>query len=117
MEDEDLSAAEVETFRQRLLSRREAVQAERVASAADRRPVALDQQSVGRLSRMDAMQQQAMAEALEVRRVQELRRIEAALRRVEAGVFGECVRCGELIGRKRLDLDPTLPRCVACASS
>lgn len=79
-----------------------------------RQPVALDQQSVGRLSRMDAMQMQAMAQAVETRRKARLRLIDAALRRLEAGDYGYCVECGEEISPKRLDIDPTTTRCVDC---
>ena len=84
-------------------------------TVADRDPVALDQQSVGRLSRMDAIQQQAMALEAERRRQGNLRRIEAALERIAAGTYGECTACGEPIGPKRLDLDPAVPTCIACA--
>ena len=59
------------------------------ASVADeRRTVELDQQSVGRLSRMDALQVQAMAKAVEARRQGRLRRIEASLRRLADGDYG-----------------------------
>ena len=51
----------------------------------------------------------------ERRRQLELQRIEAALQRIEEGDFGYCLICGEEIEVKRLDLDPTLPTCVACA--
>jgi DnaK suppressor protein len=98
---------------------RDELQASRAASAgtaADRRPVELDQQSVGRLSRMDAMQQQAMATAQEVRRNGRIRALEAAISRVEAGDFGWCDRCGDFIGLPRLDFDPTIMRCRDCAS-
>jgi len=81
----------------------------------DRRPVSLDQQSVGRLSRIDALQGQAMANAMEARRAGRGRAIRAALERIEEGEFGFCEDCGEFIGWKRLDLDPTTPRCVGCA--
>jgi DnaK suppressor protein len=81
----------------------------------DRKPVELDQQSVGRLSRMDAMQQQAMAAAQEARRHGRMRALEAAIRRLEEGEFGWCEDCGEFIGQKRLDLDPTFVRCRDCA--
>jgi len=50
-----------------------------------RAPVMLDHQSVGRLSRMDAMQQQSMELATEERRQQRLLALTAALRRIEAG--------------------------------
>lgn len=115
--DEDLTEAEVEAFRQRLLARRAALAEESRHSSGDRKPVELDQQSVGRLSRMDALQQQAMAEALEGRRGQELRRIELALVRIEDGSFGACQRCGELVARRRLELDPTIALCVDCAGA
>ncbi len=85
------------------------------ATADQRKPVELDQQSVGRLSRMDAMQQQAMAAALDGRRAARVRALEAALRRINGDDFGWCDTCGEFIGEKRLDLDPTLMRCRNCA--
>lgn len=84
--------------------------------AEDRKPVGLDQQSVGRLSRQDSLQVQAMAKASEARRAQELRRIDAALNRLEQGEYGYCVECGEAIEEKRLKIDPPAPRCAACAS-
>jgi DnaK suppressor protein len=86
------------------------------AAAADqRRPVELDQQMVGRLSRMDAMQIQAMAQALEARRRGRLQMIEAALRRLDDGDYGYCVECGDKIPVGRLSIDPTITRCVDCA--
>ena len=108
-----------EQLRSRFLSRlQEELNALRHASdatAEQRRPVELDQQSVGRLSRMDAMQQQAMAAAVEGRRAARLRALEAALHRINGDDFGWCDACGEFIGEKRLDLDPTLTRCRNCA--
>lgn len=85
-------------------------------SANARSVVALDQQSVGRLSRQDALQQQAMAKAQDARRAAALRRIDAAMQRIEAGDFGWCVECGETIAEKRLEIDPTVERCVGCAT-
>lgn len=81
----------------------------------DRKPVELDQQSVGRLSRMDALQGQAMAQALEGRRQGRGRAIVAALERLQGDDFGWCDDCGEFIGARRLDLDPTVQKCVHCA--
>jgi len=85
------------------------------ATAEEQRPVELDQQSVGRLSRMDALQVQAMAQALGARRQGRLLRIEAALRRLDAGDYGFCEECGENIPAKRLEIDPATERCVDCA--
>ena len=84
-------------------------------SASSREPVKLDQQSVGRLSRMDAMQQQGVAKAEAARRSQELRRLEAALDRIEKGSFGACLVCGGDIAEKRLRADPAAMRCIDCA--
>lgn len=80
------------------------------------RTVQLDQQAVGRLSRMDAIQQQAMARATQARRNQLKLRIRHALSRIEDGEFGFCVRCGDNIAEKRLAFDPAAPTCVSCAA-
>lgn len=82
---------------------------------SDRAPVELDQTSVGRLRRMDAMQQQAMAAAQARRRAARLQALEATLRRIEGDEFGWCDECGEPIPLGRLEIDPTATRCVACA--
>jgi DnaK suppressor protein len=108
---EDLKA----TFLPRLRDELDALRSASAQTAADRRPVELDQQSVGRLSRMDAMQQQAMAAAQDARRHGRIRALEAAIRRIEAEEFGWCDECGEFIGRRRLDLEPTVMRCLDCA--
>lgn len=79
------------------------------------RPVQLDQSRVGRLSRMDALQAQEMAAATERRRQRELDRIDAALERITSGEYGFCARCGEDIGLERLASDPTTPLCISCA--
>lgn len=77
--------------------------------------VTLDQQATGRLSRQDALQQQAMAKATQARRDQMRQRIKAAFQRLDEGEYGYCTECGEAIAVKRLALDPTLPTCVSCA--
>jgi len=82
----------------------------------ERAPVTLDQQSIGRLSRMDAMQRQAMAQETARRRDAEIARLRAALLRVDDEEFGYCAECGDEIPERRLEVDPTATRCVACAS-
>lgn len=84
-------------------------------SEEGRAPVTLQQDSVGRLSRMDAMQQQAMAQAEERRRMAERSRIRAALARLDEGEWGYCAACGEEIAEGRLRNDPSVARCVGCA--
>lgn len=78
--------------------------------------VHLDQSSVGRLSRMDALQQQAMARELRARLTMRKRRLEAALARVEAGSFGACCQCGDSLDARRLRHDPTVVFCQDCAT-
>ncbi len=102
-------------FREALLAARAALLAEDEAVKDDRRPVELDQQSVGRLSRMDALQQQAMAQAQTRRRQGQVARIDAALARLDDGEYGYCTDCGEEVGISRLTLDPALPLCLSCA--
>ncbi len=79
-------------------------------------PVRLDQQVQGRLSRMDAMQGQAMAQATIERRRIEIAQIDAAFKRMEKDEFGYCVECGDDIAPKRLALSPAIARCVECAN-
>lgn len=81
----------------------------------NQKTVILDQQSVGRLSRMDALQQQAMANATQARRNQQIMRIEATFLRMDDDEYGYCTSCDENIPPKRLDLDPTIATCVSCA--
>ena len=78
--------------------------------------VELDQTRVGRLSRMDALQAQAMSIETKRRRGIELQQIEAALRRIERDEYGYCVRCGEEIAAARLEHNPAAPLCISCAS-
>lgn len=86
-------------------------------SREDREPVELDQTRQGRLSRMDAMQGQAMAQASEARRGQQIMRLKAALQRVESGEFGECLDCGEPIAEARMKNDPAVTLCIECAGA
>ena len=81
----------------------------------DRAIVVLDQQSVGRLSRMDALQHQAMAQETQRRRLQERTRIAAALKRIAEDEYGWCAECGEAIAAKRLNVDPMAVMCSGCA--
>jgi DnaK suppressor protein len=84
-------------------------------TAHDSAPVELDQQSVGRLARMDSMQMQAMAQETQRRRRERRPRIEAAVKRIDRGEFGFCMRCGEDLCERRLEVDPTFLLCVNCA--
>ncbi len=111
-----MSDIDVDHFRALLEARRTELRALSDAAKDSRKPVELDQQSIGRLSRQDALQQQAMAKAQDARRVSELRKIEAALSRLDEGEYGYCAECGEAIAPKRLEIDLTATRCAVCAA-
>ncbi|MDF1731244.1 MAG: TraR/DksA C4-type zinc finger protein [Minwuia sp.] len=106
----------IEELRAALLHRRDSLTGLSALSASSRDAVELDQSRVGRLSRMDALQQQEMAKASESQRTQQVARIDAALARIASGDFGYCLDCGEEIAAKRLAVDPATPLCIDCAS-
>ena len=80
------------------------------------KPVPLDQQSVGRVSRIDAIQQQQMAAASQAQTSAGLRRVEQALKRIDDEEFGFCLQCGEAIAFARLQVQPEAGLCLACQS-
>ncbi|MEJ1334523.1 MAG: TraR/DksA family transcriptional regulator [Candidatus Sedimenticola sp. (ex Thyasira tokunagai)] len=110
-----MTEVDTDYFHQLLLKRREALLgvAETAAQAAD--TVELDQSRVGRLSRMDALQAQAMSQEGNRRRDLELRRIASALSRIKEGEYGYCLDCGEVIAKNRLEVDPAALLCIGCA--
>ncbi|MDH5357265.1 MAG: TraR/DksA C4-type zinc finger protein [Gammaproteobacteria bacterium] len=79
-------------------------------------PVQLDQASVGRVSRMDALQSQSMAVETTRLRQQQLRKITTALALIDSGDYGFCSVCDSEIDPRRLDIDPASSMCVSCAS-
>jgi DnaK suppressor protein len=105
-----------EEWRDRLIALREDL--ENIAATGDDSAavVELDQSKVGRLSRMDALQAQAMAQASSQRRQTMLVQIAAALKRIDDDEFGLCRECDEPINPKRLEFDPTATLCIDCAS-
>jgi len=107
---------DTEHFRQLLLQRRNALQSLAEAGQEAAETVELDQSKVGRLSRMDALQAQAMSQERERRRALVLQRITSALQRIESGDYGYCLQCDEPIATPRLEFDPAVTLCIHCAS-
>jgi DnaK suppressor protein len=105
----------LEQFRRELLALKAELQAQEEQGAEDARPVELDQARVGRLSRMDALQAQAMAQEATRRRQRRLAAVEGAIARIGTGDYGFCFACGEEIDVRRLHTDPTSTRCIRCA--
>lgn len=98
-----------------------ALQAELVAHLAETadtsRPVTLDQQAIGRVSRIDAIQQQQMAVAARQRAETRLALVKQALAAVDEDRYGECRRCEEPIGYRRLKARPESPICLRCQAA
>ncbi len=107
---------EQEYYKQRLLQRQKEILLEEEAGASGAATVVLDQTSVGRISRVDALQAQAMSVAAQERREADLRKIDAALIRIEEGEYGYCLNCGDIIAPQRLEIDLGAQYCVKCAS-
>jgi len=110
-----MEADQRSAFRTKLKEMLQALENVREISAASHSVVELDQQAVGRLSRMDAMQQQAMAKATEGNRLRDIARIRAAQDRLNDDEFGYCLECGDNIEFRRLELNPTVLTCISCA--
>ncbi|MDZ7641566.1 MAG: TraR/DksA C4-type zinc finger protein [Desulfurivibrio sp.] len=102
-------------FKQILLARLAELTAGRQERDRDGQPVELDQARVGRLSRMDALQQQAMNQATSRLNQREYNRLKAALERLERDEYGYCLDCGDDIAEGRLRFDPGAPTCIDCA--
>ena len=77
------------------------------------RPVDLDE-PIGRLTRMDAMQQQSMSAANRRDHALRLRQVQQALGLIERGRYGLCLKCEDPIGYARLSARPESPFCLEC---
>lgn len=107
-----------EAQRQQLAGKLQETEAELLEGQAQRKrdagAVELDQTRVGRLSRMDAMQQQALAQAAAQRANEQLMRVRSAMQRVVTPDYGTCIDCGEDIPFERLQADPCAMLCLEC---
>ena len=46
-----------------------------------------------------------------------LKRVRSAMKRVDDGTYGKCIKCGEMINTDRLGIDPTAELCMDCAKN
>lgn len=94
------------------LEERRAVLAHRIAEAERE----LDQPGDPQLEdQASGRQGDEVIETLEDAALAELRQIDHALARIEAGAYGTCTACGGPIAPKRLEALPHAETCVACA--
>jgi DnaK suppressor protein len=106
---------DLEFFETRLRKRLLEIETGLATGKDETAPKGLDQGCIGRLSRMDAMQQQAMAKATAQLSIKEKIRIQKALDRMKSGDYGYCLNCDEEIMEKRLLFDPSIMFCIECA--
>ncbi|MFK7897810.1 MAG: TraR/DksA family transcriptional regulator [Myxococcota bacterium] len=114
---EALSPSDLDALRQALRTLEAELKAVLTESAEAARPVELDQPAIGRVSRIDAIQQQKMLEANRASQKGRLGLIRTALARIEAGEYGECQSCGEEVGIARLTARPESAFCIECQQS
>ena len=109
-----LTAAEHESLRLELVVLEKQLGREVELGAETAKPVELDPTTIGRLSRTDAMQQQAMAKATQQKLNLRLQLVRNALKAVDTGDYGRCRKCEEPIGHQRLSVRPESPFCLDC---
>lgn len=109
----DLTPEQLEELHQDLLADRVRLERYLALTKEGAKPVDLGT-PIGRLSRMDAMQQQEMTKTsrstLETRFLQ----VDASLEAYRKGEYGQCRACEEHIGYRRLKARPEAPFCLSC---
>ena len=114
--NQELTTSQIDELARELKSQKKALQQQLQDSQQSSAPVTLDQQSVGRVSRIDAIQQQQMAVANREQVNAILKLTNLALERIGVEEYGYCLECGEPIGNARLQVQPQSPNCMACQS-
>jgi DnaK suppressor protein len=105
---------QLDHFRLSLISSKDEIEQISKTNTEAAGTVTLDQSMMGRLSRMDALQGQQMAQETTRRRKIQLQKIDSALRRMDAGSYGHCLLCGDEIETARLEFDSASTRCRGC---
>ena len=108
------SELDLKHFRLKLIKLRDELMEAEAENSEEVKTVELDQSRIGRLSRMDEMQNQQMALEAQRRRKIQIRKIDAAWQRIENGEYGLCSYCEDIIEVERLEFDPTSVLCAEC---
>lgn len=111
--EEELTKEQVTELVTELRKLRRELTDQLAADADGVRPVELDQ-PIGRLTRMDAIQQQKMAQASRRNVERRARQVAAALNAAREDEYGLCRRCEEPVGYDRLKVKPESPFCIKC---
>ena len=111
---DDFSASQFRKLESLLLHSESDLQEHLQISKTATEVVTLDQTTVGRISRMDAMQQQSMAVSTREKALAKLKRVQFALRAIANDEYGYCQQCDEAIAFQRLLAQPEAIFCVSC---
>ena len=109
----ELTPAQLEELHADLLAERDRLEAVLRLNKDGSKPVELGT-PIGRLSRMDAIQQQEMTRASRGTLATKLGQVHASLEAYPKGNFGYCRSCEEPIGYRRLKARPEAPFCLTC---
>lgn len=109
----ELTPEQAESCKQELIAERAQLEEMLKITKSDARPVGLSE-PIGRLTRMDAIQQQQMTKATRAGHERKLRLIDSALETFETGDYGLCRSCEEPVGYRRLKARPETPFCLDC---
>lgn len=104
----------LENFRVRLQTLQKEIEEGLESNTQETEVVQLDT-AIGRLSRMDAMQNQQMALELKRRQEARLQRVKNALKNIDRGKYGVCGKCRQPIDESRLEVQPDAVMCIRCA--
>lgn len=115
MPETHLTADQLAAIEREIVEEAERLVSRMEASSDSVRPVQLDPGTVGRLSRMDELQSQAMAKNLRDREQRRLEDLQRALERIQDGTYGTCRSCGGEIPFPRLEAFPEATTCVHCS--
>lgn len=111
-----LSGEQVNELRTGIVAEIERLEKSMLQTEEALRPIALDQSAVGRLSRIDALQNQGLTRNLSERQQARWGQLAGALRRLENGSYGICTECEGPISYERLLVFPETPVCVRCST-
>ena len=114
---DQLSQSQIDELQDLLVELKQSLESHLNQTRVDTNPVTLDQQSVGRVSRIDAIQQQQMAIAGHEQGSKQLKQVEQALHRIEAGEYSLCLACAEPVMFARLQAQPFAELCLECQSA
>jgi len=110
----ELNSSKIQGLLQQLQTEKSALEQQLSFNASSSEPVQLDQSAVGRVSRIDAIQQQHMAVSTRRQAQQRLARLITAINAISKDEYGYCQSCDEPINYERLQVQPEAPLCITC---